>query len=294
MILKSSEINKIKLETNKIALFYGKNEGLKNNATKNLIDKEVGYEITNYEEKEILDKSDIFFENITSKSLFEIKKILIIKRVSEKILKILEQINFEKLSDIFIVLNSDNLEKKSKLRNFFEKNKEYICIAFYPDNDLTLTKLAFNFLKKNIAISSSNISLIVNKCTGNRESLFNQLNKIENFAKNNKKLNTENILKLINLSEDYDVSELINNCLAKNKKKIIHILNENNFKNEDTTFIARNLLNKSKKILKLSEEFEKNKNIELTISSAKPPIFGKKKKLQNNRFTNGSQKKSKN
>jgi len=130
MILKSSEINKIKLETNKIALFYGKNEGLKNNATKNLIDKEVGYEITNYEEKEILDKSDIFFENITSKSLFEDKKILIIKRVSEKILKILEQINFEKLSDIFIVLNSDNLEKKSKLRNFFEKNKEYICIAF--------------------------------------------------------------------------------------------------------------------------------------------------------------------
>ena len=69
--------------------------------------------------------------------------------------------------------------------------------------------------------------------------MFNQLNKIENFTKNNKKLNTENILKLINLSEDYDVSELINNCLAKNKKKIIHILNENNFKNEDTTFIAR-------------------------------------------------------
>ena len=280
MILKSSEIDKIKLQTNKIVLFYGKNEGLKNETAKNIFDKNSDYKIATYEEKEILDKSDIFFENIKTKSLFEDKKILVVKRVSEKIINILEQINVEKLNDIFMILYSENLEKRSKLRNFFEKDKKYVCIAFYPDNDQTLSRLAFNFFqKKKIAISSSNINLIVSKCAGNRESLLNQLVKVENYARNKKKLNTENILKLINLSEDYEVSELVNNCLAKNKKKIINILNENNFRNEDTILITRNLLNKSKKILKLSEDFEKNKNIELTISSAKPPIFWKEKEM---------------
>ena len=280
MILKSSEIDKIKLNLNKIILFYGKNEGLKNQATKDILDKGNSYTIITYEEKEILDQSHIFFENIVSKSLFEDNKIIIIKRVTEKFLKIIEQINSEKLNDTFIILNSDNLDKKSKIRSFFEKNKEYICIAFYPDNDQTLSRIAFSFFnEKNISISPSNINLIVGKCVGNREFLLNQLVKIEHFAKNNKKLDAENISKLINLSEDYDISELVNNCLAKNKKKIIKILNENNFKNEDSILITRNLLNKSKKILKLSEEFEKNKNIELTISSAKPPIFWKEKEI---------------
>ena len=280
MIFKSPEIDKIKLKLHKIILFYGKNEGLKNQATRDILNKENIYTINTYEEKEILDQSHIFFEDIISKSLFEDKKIIVIKRVTDKILKIIEQINPEKLNDTFIILNSDNLDKKSKIRNFFEKNKEYICIAFYPDNDQTLSRIAFGFFKeKKISISPSDINLIVRKCAGNREFLLNELIKIEQFTKNNKKLDTEIILKLINLSEDYDVSELINNCLAKNKKKIINILNENNFKNEDSILIIRNLLNKSKKILKLSEEFKKNKNIELTISSAKPPIFWKEKEI---------------
>ena len=280
MILKSSEIDKIKLKIDKIVLFYGKNEGLKNQTTKNILDKNSDYTTANYEEREILDKPNIFFESIKSRSLFEDKKILIIKRVSEKILNILKQINPEELNDIFIILYSDNLEKKSKLRNFFEKDKKYICIAFYPDNDQTLSRLAFNFFQeKKITISPSNINLIVRKCNGNRESLLNQLIKIENYARSKKKLDTENILNLIHLSEDYEVSELVNNCLAKNKKKTVNILNENNFNNEHTIIITRNLLNKSKKILKLSEEYEKNKNIELTISSAKPPIFWKEKEM---------------
>ena len=75
------------------------------------------------------------------------------------------------------------------------------------------------------------------------------------------------------------ISELIDNCLAKNNKKIIHILNENNYGTDDTVLIVRTFLNKSKKILKLREEFEKNRNIELTISSAKPPIFWKDKEI---------------
>ena len=278
MIIKSFEINKIDFDQNKLVLFYGKNEGFKNEATNNLIkDKD---EITKYEEKEVLENINNFIESILSKSLFESEKIIIIKRVTDKILKIIDEIDSKNIEDIKIILNADNLEKKSKLRSLFEKDKKYICVPFYPDTDQTLSKLTYNFLKKkNISISPSNINLIVNKCNGDRETLLNELNKIEYFSKNGKKITAENIAKLTNLIENHGISELIDNCLAKNKKKIVNILNENNFNNEDCILITRTFLNKAKKILKLSSEFQNNKNIDLTISSAKPPIFWKDKEI---------------
>ena len=121
--------------------------------------------------------------------------------------------------------------------------------------------------------------MIVSKCNGDREALFNELNKLEYFSKNGKKITSEKIAQLTNLIENHSISELIDNCLAKNKKKIIHILNENNFSNEDCIVIARTLLNKSKKILKLTIEFKNNNNIDQTISSARPPIFWKDKEI---------------
>ena len=278
MIIKSFEINKIDFDQNKLVLFYGKNEGFKNEATNNLIKEKD--EVTKYEEKEILENINNFIESILSKSLFESEKIIIIKRVTDKILKIIDEIDSKNIEDIKIILNADNLEKKSKLRSLFEKNKKYICVPFYPDTEQTLSKLTFNFLKKkNISISQSNINLIVNKCNGDRETLLNELNKIEYFSKNGKKITAENIAKLTNLIENHGISELIDNCLAKNKKKIVNILNENNFNNEDCILITRTFLNKAKKILKLSSEFQNNKNIDLTISSAKPPIFWKDKEI---------------
>jgi DNA polymerase-3 subunit delta len=278
MIIKSFEINKINFDQNKLVLFYGKNEGFKNEATNNLIkDKD---EITKYEEKEVLENINDFIESILSKSLFESEKIIIIKRATDKILKIIDEIDSKNIEDIKIIFNADNLEKKSKLRSLFEKDKKYICVPFYPDTDQTLSKLTYNFLKKkNILISPSNINLIVNKCNGDRETLLNELNKIEYFSKNGKKITSENIAKLTNLIENHSISELIDNCLAKNKKKIVNILNENNFNNEDCILITRTFLNKAKKILKLSSKFQNNKNIDLTISSAKPPIFWKDKEI---------------
>jgi len=278
MILKSFEIKKINQNINNLILFYGKNEGLKNEALSILIkDKN---NILNYEEKEILDNENYFIENILSKSLFEQQKFIVVKRATDKIFKIIEILHLKNLEDTTIILNSDNLEKKSKLRSFFEKDKRLVCVPFYPDNDQTLSKLAYNFLRSRlISISHSNINLIVNKCSGDRETLINELQKIEYFSKNGKEINSENISKLINLSENHSISELIDNCLAKNKKKIISILNENNFSNEDCIMITRSFLIKAKKLLILSKTFENNKNIDLTISSAKPPIFWKEKEI---------------
>ena len=278
MIVKSYDINKLNLKTFSLFLFYGKNQGLKNDALDILIkDKN---KISSYDEKEILDNEDNFIENILSKSLFEQEKFIVIKRATDKILRIINTLDLKNIEDTTIILNGDNLEKKSKLRSFFEKDKKLVCVPFYPDNDQTLSKLAYDFLKdKKISISSSNINLIVNKCVGDRETLINELRKIEYFSKNGKNINSEIISKLINLNENHSISELIDNCLAKNKKKIVVILNENNFSNEDCIMITRSFLIKAKKLLTLSTLFESNKNIDLTISSAKPPIFWKEKEI---------------
>ena len=277
MIIKSFEINKINLDLNKLYLFYGKNDGLKNEFTTSIIKNKKN--IFNYEEKDILDDKDKFIENLLTKSLFDDQKIIIIKRSTDKILSIIESLILKKIEDI-IILNADILEKKSKLRTFFEKDKKIICVPFYPDNDQILNKLTYNFLRdKNISISHSNINLIVNKCSGDREILINELQKIELFSKNGKKINSEHISKLINLNENHSISELIDNCLAKNTKKTIGILNENNFNNEDCIMITRSFIIKAKKLLNLSKTFENNQNIDLTISSAKPPIFWKEKEI---------------
>ena len=278
MIIKSYEIKKINIEKNKFFLFYGKNEGLKREAIESLIKNKD--KVLSYEEKEILDNYDIFLENILTKSLFESERIIIIKRASDKILGFIDKIIDKNIEDLFLIISAENLEKKSKLRSLFEKDKKFICVPFYPDNEQTLSKLAFEILnKKQISISQSNINLIVNKCNGDRENLLNEIKKITHLSRSGKKITSEQIAILTNLAEDYSVSELVDNCLAKNKKKTIYILNENNFKNEDCILIARTFLNKLKKLLKLSNEFMNNKNLDLTISLAKPPIFWKDKEI---------------
>ena len=278
MITKSHELNKINLNQSPFILLYGKNEGFKNQAITQILKNKNG--ISKYEEKEILENSNNFLESIFSKSLFESEKILVIKRTTDKILNILTEIIEKDVKDIIFILNADILDKKSKLRSFFEKHKKCICVPFYPDNEQTLSKLAFSFLReKNISLSSSDINLVVSKSNGDRKILLSELNKLEYYSKGGKKITTEHIMKLTNLIENFSISELVDNCLANNIRKTKNILIENNYGNEDCVLIIRTFLNKLKRILKLCAEFHENKDLNLTIASAKPPIFWKDKDI---------------
>ncbi len=278
MILKTFEINKISNQAT-FFLLYGKNEGLKTECINEILKKNDG-KIFNYDEKQIKDEIENFYENILSGSLFENSKIIIINRASDKIVEIIQELINRNITNTKIIINADILEKKSKLRSLFEKKQDLICIPTYPDNNDTLSKLSATFFRKeNITISQQNINLIVEKCNGDRNSLKNELNKIKNYLINKKKISSEEILKLINLSENYELSELIDNCLAKNKKKVTNILNENNYNSDDCIIILRTFLSKAKRILKLAVQLEQNKDIFKTINSARPPIFWKDKEI---------------
>jgi DNA polymerase-3 subunit delta len=287
MIIKTFELQKLKATTAKNFLFYGENEGYINQIINEYFLVKFKKNVNKYDENEVLTNYDSFVSNLLNKSFFEENKLIIISRCSEKIIKLVEEIVNKNIQDITLIINSGPLDKKSKIRNFFEKHKDTICIAFYADETKTLNLLAYNFFKsKKISISQETINLLIERCRGSRKNLNNELIKIENFLKNKDKINNEEILKISNLAEDYTVSELINNCLSKNLKKTINILNENNYSSDDCILILRTMLIKTKRLLKLKKEVENSKNIDQVISSFRPLIFWKEKEIVKQQISN--------
>ena len=279
MIIKSYELNKITFQS-KLFLAYGRNEGLKNEILKKYFLERFKGEIFRYEEKEVLENKSDFFNGILSKSFFEEKKLFVISRATDKLNDIIEEIIEKGINDVTIFLNSSILEKKSKLRKLFEKSKDAVCIPIYEDNAQTLTLIVREFFKVNkISVSQETINLLIDRSRGDRGNLINELNKIESYMKSNKNISSEEILKLTDLAENYNVSELLNNCLSKNSRKTINILNENNFTLEDCILIIRSFSIKLKRLQKIHKEYKKNKNLDSIISSHKPPIFWKEKDI---------------
>ena len=278
MILKSFELNKISKDAI-FHLIYGSNEGLKTECINEILKKN-NARVFNYDEIQIEDQEESFYENILSGSLFESSKIILINRASDKIYNVIYDLIERNISNTKIIINAYTLDTKSKLRSLFEKNKDLICIPTYPDNNETLSRFAATlFREENISISQQNVNLIVEKCNGDRKNLKSEFEKIKNFAKNKKKISNKEILQIINLAENYKLSELIDNCLTKDKKKIINILNDNNYSAEESITILRTFLFKAKRILKLATELQRNHDINKTINSTKPPIFWKDKEV---------------
>tara|TARA_B100000787_G_scaffold121282_1_gene91149 strand:- start:876 stop:1871 length:996 start_codon:yes stop_codon:yes gene_type:complete len=280
VILKSFELNKLNLNSHNFYLFYGENEGLKEEIIKNLFEKNYLNKIYRYEEKEILDNKNNFFSGVLTKSFFDNEKLIIINRATDKIKEIIEALIEKKPQDVQFILNSKNLEKKSSLRKFFEKFQQGICVPFYEDNNETLNSIINNFFrKKNFSVSQQLTNILIERSRGDRKNLNNELAKIESFSFDKKNISIQEIIKLTNLADNYSASELVDHSLAKNSRKTIVILNENRFSDEDNIIIIRTLLGKLKRLVKIYELVDKNNNIDQAISLFKPPIFWKDKPL---------------
>ncbi len=290
MIAKHFELKKKKLDNYKYFLLYGNNEGLIEETITRVLRPSLPKTFDIYEENEIQRNEAQFVESFASKSFFDNEKLIIIKRCSDKILRFVQVISEKNFDDIFFIFISDNLDKKSKLRTFFEKEKKTLCIPFYEDNNQTLNQMAINFFKeKKINISQQNINLLIERSRGDRKNLNNELIKIESLSKSRKKIEYKDVLQLTNIAENYSIVELVDNSLAKNKNKTLHILNENNYGQEDLIIILRTFLSKLKRLLKIKIETLSEKNLDKILTNFKPPIFWKdkeivKKQVQINEF----------
>tara|TARA_Y100000590_G_C15679802_1_gene999392 strand:- start:597 stop:1580 length:984 start_codon:yes stop_codon:yes gene_type:complete len=291
MIIKAFESQKIKKIKNSIFLFYGENDGYKNQVIKDIFINNFKGNIERFEESEILNNFETFTSSLINKSFFDESKLILVSRVSDKIIKSVNELMDRKISDVTILLNTGALEKKSKLRTIFEKDKNLICVPFYKDDIRTLLQLANNYFRVNkISISQEIVNLIVERSSGDRINLNNELNKISLFLLNKEKINIDDVIKLTNLAENYSISELADNCLSKNIKKINKIFNENVFSVDDCILIVRTLLLKSKRLLEIKKTYNSNKNIEQIISSYRPPIFWKDKEIVKNQASKWSLK----
>ena len=280
MIIKSYEEKKIDLDKQKMHLLYGENQGHIDDLIQKIFKVNFNENIFKYDEQEILKNENIIFDIIKTKSFFDDKKLIIINRTTDKIFKIIEQISQTDLKDVNLVLVSNILDKKSKLRNFFEKDNQIVCVPFYKDNDQSLINIILNFCQnKKINISQQNINLIIQKTNGNRQSIKNELEKIESYSLSKKSINEEDILKIVNVTENHDISSLVDYCLTKDKRKIVEILNDNNFVLEEVIKIIRVFLAKSKRLQILITEAEKTNSLDRAIAEHKPPIFWKDKNM---------------
>ena len=278
MIIKPFEINKVKGINKKIFLFYGDNIGQKDEIIRDYFLKSFDGEVMRIAENEVLNRADYLISELLNNSLFNEDKLIIISQVTHKIFNFVEEVKEREIKNVKIILISESLDKKSKLRSLFEKDKKLYCVPFYEDNEQSLNLIANNFFKsRNIKISREIINLIIERCKGDRGNLKNELSKIENFSHGKKSIDIKDVVLLTNISKNYSVNELVDSYLAKNTKKIYRILNENIFSNEDCILILRSLLSKSKRLLKLREQFDKKESIENVVSNFRPPIFWKDK-----------------
>ncbi len=294
MIIKSFEINKKKIEKQNFFLIYGENEGQKNEIIQ-ILKKKFKGNIESYDETQILKDTELFYTKIFNQSFFENEKIIIINRCSEKLYEVVEILKEKNISDIKIILNANILEKKSRLRNLFEKDGELIIVPTYKDTSITLMEIAKKFFYTyKISISQETINLLVNRCNGDRGHLKSELNKILIYIQDKKNISLEEIFKLTNLAENFSINELVDTSLSKNSSKISEIINESNYKAEDGIIILRTYLQKAKRLLKLYEAKNKNESFDDLINNSKPPIFWKDKPIIRRQLENWSKSKIKN
>ena len=280
MIIKSFELEKIKISSSNIHLIYGSNEGIKDDIITNYYLKNFNGEILKYDEQEILNSRNEFVSGLLNRSLFEVNKLVIISRATDKIFNVVNDILKREILETFIIIKSSILEKKSKLRNLFEKDQRVICTPVYEDDNRSLNLVIQNFLRKHKFNLSQEIkNIIIERSKGDRINLVNELSKLKNLSLSKSKISVDDADKLSNLAENYSVFELSDSYLVKNSKQVSNILNENNYSPEDCILIIRTILNKCKRLLKIRTEIDNNSNIDQVISSFKPPIFWKEKDI---------------
>ena len=279
MIVKNFELKNFNNKKN-IFLIYGENEGLKEDLILEFSKNYIKESIFKYSEKEILLNIEDFYNKIFSQSFFEKEKLIIINGVTDKMRNEIELILTKNIADITLIFLSNILEKKSKLRSLFEKDKNLICAAVYKDDLRVLLNIANSFFKSiKVDISIESMNLIIERSSEDRKNLRNELKKIESFIGNKKKIDINDLIKLTNLSENHSINRIVDMSLAKDTKQTLRALNENIFSADDIIIIIRSYLIKSKRLLKLTTELEKNKSIDQIISTYKPPIFWKDKEI---------------
>ena len=282
MLIKSYEILKKDLNFLNSFLIYGENTGLKQDIVKSVIElkekKNIKYKQFKFEEEEIIKNQNDFFNLIFSGSLFDKKKVIFVNRTTDRLFNLISEISKKDIKDILIFFEADQLEKKSKIRNLFEKDNNLVCIACYQDNNFDLIKIINDEIKQTkIKLSTESINLLIERANGDRNNLRNEVNKLKSFALNKQMVSYDQVKELTNMVGNYQNDYIVNICLNGDKKKLNKILRENNFSFEDFLILLKIFSKKIHRLLKIKIFNRLEKNLDQIFNQIRPPIFWKKK-----------------
>jgi len=286
MIIKSYEIkkNKSNVLKNNLFLLYGENVGLKKDIKNFIVDelkqKNNDLEILSLYESEVINNRDNFYNLVYSGSLFSKKKIITINETTDKIIDIIKYVHEKCPQDIYLIFISNILDKKSKIRTLFEKEKELTCIPCYLDNERDLAAIAQLELKKNnIMLSRESINLLIEKSNADRNNLRNEIEKIIAYSHNKEKIEVDEIKTLINFSGDYKSDIFVNECLCGNIVQYKKIISEFYVNTINQILLLRILSNKIHRLLRIKEGTDESYNLDTILNTCKPPIFWKEKPI---------------
>ena len=279
MILKSYiiEQNINSLAQYKMILFYGENQGIKKEFKDNLKTIHKNKEVLNLFQEEIIKAKDFLINEISSQSLFGEKKLIFINEANDKILNILEELN-EYIQEDRIFLFGDVLDKKSKLRSYFEKSKEHASVACYQDNEIGLKKIISNKLAGYSGIDNQTINLIIQSSGLDRGKIYNEIEKIKNCFKE-KKIEIEKLENLLNLKTNDDFSQLKDEAIKGNKFNTNKLLSETIFQTENSVYYLNSINQRINKLNDIENLKHKEKNLDTIINQLKPPVFWKDKPI---------------
>ena len=260
----------------KLFLIYGENQGLKNDIKNLIIQNKKNSAVLRLYQDEILKNENLLYDEINNKSLFEESKIIFINEATDKIFTLIEKIaSIVTNEKVFIF--SDILDKKSKIRNYFEKSKDFGVTPCYEDNEIQLRKIILSKLNGYQNVTPQLVNLIIQNSSLNRGKINNEIEKIKSFF-TNKIIDETKIELLLNIKTNENFNKLKDEALNGNKAKTNRLL-------ADTTFSAENnllylsLINQRINLLKQIDLMRKETNIEEIIQNLRPPIFWKDKPI---------------
>jgi DNA polymerase-3 subunit delta len=279
MIFKSYILEQNIQPTNnqKIFLFYGENQGLKKEFKKKLRIQNKNQEILNLFQDEIIKNKNILINEVNNKSLFNEKKIIFINQVNDKILDIVDEV-IKNIQDERIFLFSDILEKKSKLRNYFEKSKSCGITACYQDNEITIRKIIMEKLNGYQGLTSQVTNLIIQNTGLDRNKVNNEIDKIISCFKD-KKIDPNKIDLLLNIRTSDDFNLLKDQALNGNKINTNRLLADTVFEVENNIYYLSSINQRINKLNEIENMKQENSNIESLISNLKPAVFWKDKPI---------------
>ena len=273
MLYKSYLIEQnIKILNKNFILFFGEKLGIKNELKKKIKIENKNAEIITFYQEEIVKNNHLLHNEINNISLFESEKIFIIEHANDKIFELIKELSANGPTQKIYIF-SDLLDKKSKIRNYFEKSENLGAVACYLDNEISIKKIIINALKGFEGLTTQNVNLIIENSNLNRVKLYNELEKIVTFFQN-KKIDSEKLEIILDVKENNDFSLLKDAALKGDKLKTNKLLSDTIVDTESNIFYLNSINQRLNKLL----EVKKNTNdLEKIIDEIKPPIFWKDK-----------------